>query len=331
MLDQLCVVKRNGLDAAELAGEERLVGPGGSDRLGPGNGYGSPFMAVARSAGLLLDGKQVQRVLCRGRALPGDPFGGAPVIVLACAHSGADRLRSLLETHPDLACTSGTGLLRLCEQAVAAWRKADGRAAGPPSGPAVTATRALAASFITCVLRPEGKRRWCEVAVPDAEAAETFLRLYPGARIICLHRACAGVVLAALNAGSRRLAHAVAEPFTEACPGSSVAALTSDWVARTGSLLAFERAHPKSCLRVRFEDLTAAPRQTAERITSFLGIVGFECPPAPAEETPLRSDSIGPETGVPVDLIPPASLARADDLLRQVGYPPLTAGSPGSW
>jgi len=52
------------------------------------------------------------------------------VIVLAPAYSGAGTLRSLLEGHPDLACTAGTGLLPLCEQALATWRSADGRPAG---------------------------------------------------------------------------------------------------------------------------------------------------------------------------------------------------------
>jgi hypothetical protein len=284
---------------------------------------------VARSVGLSPDGTQVQREPYLRSARPEDHAGRAPVIVLAAPYSGVGWLRSLLERDPELACTSGTGILPLCEQAMAAWRNADGPAAGSPSALAVTATRALASTIITSLLAREGKWRWCEFSVANAQAAESFLHLYPGTRILCLHRACPGVVRATLDASPWGLASAAFAPFTSAYPASTVAALTAYWVARTGALLAFEQSHPQACLRVRFEDLAAAEHATAERISSFLGIVGFECPVEPAgDDQPLReSDGSGLDTDFPVDLIPSTMLAQANDLLQQLGYPTLPAGS----
>ena len=238
---------------------------------------------------------------------PGSATSDAPVIVLGSPYAGAAGLRALLARQPDLACTSGTGLLPLCEQAMTTWRIADGRAAGPPSRLAVTTTRALAASVITSVLAREGKRRWCEMAAANPPAAETFLMLYPGTRFLCLHRACPGVVRAALDASPWGIADPVFAPFTLAYPASTLAALTAYWVTYTRTVLAFEAAHPQACLRVRFEDLTQG-RQARERITSFLGLVGAAVRPIPGSlgEPQPRSPDTELTTDPPVDLIPPA-------------------------
>jgi hypothetical protein len=235
-------------------------------------------------------------------------------------------LRSLLEAHPDLACTSGTGLLPLCEQAMATWRNADARPAGPPSSLASAATRALAATVITSILAREGKPRWCEVAAANPQAAGTFLRLYPGTRFLCLYRACPGVIRAVLNASPWGITDPIFTPFTIKYPASTIASLAAYWVIATGPLLAFEREHPQSCLRVRFEDLTRNP-QVEERITCFLGLadtVGRPFPGGHDEPLPGSPDR-ELAAGLPVNLIPPALLAQANDLLQQLDYPPMAA------
>jgi hypothetical protein len=282
-------------------------------------------MAVARGDGLAGGGARVSRGRSLSAACPGDQAASGPVIVLASGYSGAARLRSLLDGHPDLACTSGTGILPLCEQAMAAWRSVDGRAASSPSPLAVAATRTLASSIITSLLAGQGKRRWCEVAAVNAQVAGTFLRLYPATKFLCLYRACPDVIRATLDASPWGLAEPVFAPFTQAQPLSTVAALTAYWVAHTQALLTFERAHQQACLRIRFEDLTAAQHQTAERMTSFLGIACLDnrAPPAMDNQKRPESDTVFPAAGFPADLIPPMVLAQANDLLHQLGYPAL--------
>jgi protein-tyrosine sulfotransferase len=256
---------------------------------------------------------------------PVGEFRGAPVIVLAPAFGGGIALGSLLGRHPGLASTSGSGLLPLCDQAMATWRSVEGRADRPPSQLAVTATRVLATSVITAVLARAGKRRWCEVAAASPQAAETFLGLFPGTRFLCLHRACPGLIRAALDASPWGTAHPAFVPYTRAYPVSAAAALTAYWVEHARNLLAFERAHPQECLRLRFEDLTGARHQTAERIEAFLGldplIHGLAMPDDDSQQPP----SAGPrqEANLPVDLIPPNLLAQANELLRQLDYPAL--------
>ena len=283
-------------------------------------------MPVARAADVTPIGSPLPRDRPAESAAPADHASRAPVIVLAPAYCGASTLRSLLEGHSDLACTSGTGLLPLCEQAMATWRNADRRPSSAPSSLASTSTRALATSLITSILAREGKRRWCEVAAVNPEAAETFLRLYPGTRFLCLYRACPGVIRAALDASPWGIADPVFAPFTSRYPVSTVASLTAYWVMHTGTLLAFEREHSQSCLRVRFEDLARDP-QAGERITSFLGLTGTHGRAIPGGHSELEpaSPDTGPAPGPPDHLMPPALRAQANDLLRQLDYPVMAA------
>jgi hypothetical protein len=254
------------------------------------------------------------------------------VVVLATAYSGAARLRPLLERLPDLAFTSGTGILPLCEQALAAWRKADGRPGQPPSALAISSTRALAGVIITSVLAREGKRRWCEASTSMPETGEAFLRLYPAARFVCLYRSCTGVIRAALDANPWGMADPVLAPFTRAHPASTAAALASYWAAHTAGLLAFEQSHPQAVLRVRLEDLFEDEQRTSAAVTSFLSTASLDGGDTAARGRALpelgtsgaaAGPPAQPEAGLPSGLLPPGVLARANGLLRQLGYPGL--------
>lgn len=265
---------------------------------------------------------------------------GAPVVVLTYPHGGAWRLRALLEGHPDLACTSGTSILPLCEHAAAAWRSADGRDGGPLPPLAAASIRALAASIITTVLARQGKRRWCEIATAPPATAETFLRLYPGTKAITLHRACADVGYAALHASPWGLSGATFAPFTTAYPDSAAAALAAYWAARTASLLTFEQAHPGQCHRLRYEDLAQGEPPD---LPGFLGLAEpaglprdsryldlAAAGPARADDTsgtPVDPDRLAPVDGavppMPAELIPAPLLAQVNELAAQLCYPPV--------
>jgi hypothetical protein len=189
----------------------------------------------------------------------------------------------------------------------------------------VSSTRALADIIITSVLAREGKRRWCEVCLAKPEVAEEFLRIYPATRFVCLYRSCGDVIRAVLDASPWGVADPVFAPFVMAHPASTAAALTAYWAAHTASLLAFEQAHPRAVLRIRFEDLAADERRAARAVTSFLGVAVPEREHEPVHDSQAARPEPGrvarPEAGIPAGLIPPALLARANDLLRQLGYP----------
>lgn len=103
------------------------------------------------------------------------------MIVLAHPGSGAGDLRRLLARSENLCCTSGTGLLPLCEVAAASWRRIDGRD-GALTPLALASIRAIAGPLMSATQATLGGSRWCEIAFSPPEGADMFLQLFPAAR-----------------------------------------------------------------------------------------------------------------------------------------------------
>jgi Sulfotransferase family len=256
---------------------------------------------------------------------PDGAWAGGPVIVLTYAYSGAELLQSVLSRHPDLACTSATGLLPLCEQAAETWRVIEAQPEGPPSALAARSIRGTVTAMVTSVLSWHGKRRWCETATASPAYVETFLQLFPGTRVLCLYRSCPDVIQAALRASHWGLAGDAFAPYTSAHPASTVAALTAYWTARAGQLLAFERAQPSCARRVRYEDLGAGPR---DDLWAFLGMSGPD-PGGRGRADTTTSSQASPRQWLPfpADQVPPGLLRRANELMQELGYPILGAAT----
>ncbi|MGD0556345.1 MAG: sulfotransferase [Streptosporangiaceae bacterium] len=255
----------------------------------------------------------------------------APVIVLACPDSGGSWLLSLLSASGELACTSGTGVLPLCDQATQVWRRVENGSpqAGRPSALAAKSIRASIAPLVMHILASSGAQRWCECAVPAREAAEAFLGLFPGTRFVCLHREASQVIRAALARSPWGLAGQAYRPFIAAQPGSTVAALAAYWIAHTEALLAFEADHPDRCLRVRFEDLPGAMGTIPTALSSFLGLTAnrYISPPGPREDDRSVPDAdVPPSAAMPLEQLSSAVLAQVNGLLGQLGYPSLAPG-----
>jgi Sulfotransferase family len=254
-----------------------------------------------------------------------------PIVVLAYAGAGAELTRSLLARSPELACTSGTGVLPLCEQALLTWRHTEGRD-GPPSALALKSIRALTASMITVLLAREGKRRWCEIATAQPAYAETFLCVYPGTRFLCLHRNCADVIRLAMRANPWGLAGPEFGPFAVAYAGYSAAALAAYWTARTRPLLEFEESHLGACRRVRYEDLAAVPGLLPGEIRTFLDLDSDSTVmPGPMHDDPdvaavgEEAEFLRAAAGIPLDQLPLPLMSEVDDLMARLSYPPLAS------
>jgi hypothetical protein len=269
--------------------------------------------------------------------VPASPAGRAgqqrPVIVLAYAYSGAAPIQRLLSGSAVLACTSGTGLLPLCDQAAAAWRRVDNRA-GPLSSLAASSIRALAGGMISVLLAEAGKPRWCEISSSPPATAETFLQLYPGTRFVCLHRSCPDVIRAGIEANPWGLTGTGFAPFAVAYPGSSAAAIAAYWADRTEPLLRFQQAHPAACRTVRYDDLAGYPERQARDIAAFLDLDAAPSPTGPdvtltREEAPPAAADGGALAGaeLPAGHLPPPLLDRVNDLQARLGFPPIRTAS----
>jgi hypothetical protein len=272
--------------------------------------------------------------------------GRGPVIVLAYAYSGVDRLGHLLAGSADLACTSGTGLLPLCAEAAGTWQRVDGHA-GPLSPLAASSIRALASNMITVIMARSGGSRWCEISFASAGIAETFLQLYPTARFLCWHRDGQDVIRAGVQANPWGLDGRGLAPFVAAFPGSSAAAMAAYWVERADGLLRFEKTHPDHCRQVRYEDLIRHPDRTTTEIAAFLGLDVTVLPGGPAVSAssssggPARSlddaQAGGGETGqdaglaglrLPAGHLPQTLADRVNSLQERLGYAALTLAGP---
>jgi hypothetical protein len=227
------------------------------------------------------------------------PDRGAPIIVLTYPRSGSERLGGLLAGQHALACTSGTGILGLCEQAASTWRSAE-RTGSTLSALGAASVRAMAGTMIAMIKSQQGALRWCETSTAPPRAARTFLQLYPETKIICFHRSCHGFIAAAGNRD---------EPMAAA----------GQWLAHTEPLLDLERGHPGQCLRVRYEDLAAGPGAAAV-VLAFLVLdrrrgghvpmdAGQPCVPVP--------------DGLAGARIGAALLAKVNRLHAELGYPPM--------
>jgi hypothetical protein len=255
---------------------------------------------------------------------------GGPIVVLSYAHADAALLTRMLAASPAVACTQNTGLLPLCQAAAATWQSAEGR--GALSALAIKSIRALVGTMATVVQSRSGATRWCETAYAGPATATTFLRIFPNATFLCLHRSLQAVLAAGIATYPWGLADSPFWPFSDSQPGNNIAAIAAYWAAYAESLLDFEDMHPESCLRVRHEDLTSNPRQQASKIFTRLALDACDLTePAQLKEGQHLAGDAGRLTGpdgtdepqLPMARIPPHLLAKAGKLHLRLGYAPL--------
>ncbi len=259
----------------------------------------------------------------------------APVIVLNYAHAGGRKVQRILAREPSLACTQGTGILAACHQAAQTWRRAEDRENQALSPLAIASVRALATGMLSVITVPSGGRRWCETATAEPSAAQTFLSLFPATRFICMQRACPDVLYAITRSSPWGISGHGFAPYLVTHPASTLSALAAWWIAQAGSIANFERAHPQSCLRVRYEDLVLDHGATVAAIGAFLGLPPVSAPTPPLEQVndPLRApvgiDTPGCGAGLPAAQLSGDLAHRVSELHNTLGYPPLTEGPPG--
>jgi hypothetical protein len=247
-----------------------------------------------------------------------------PIVVLSYPHGGGELLARALAASPGLTCTRASGLLPLCHGALATWQQVEGRETHSPL--AVKSVRSLVAGMWVSLQAGTGAARWTEFAYASAAVAGSFLQVFPDAAFACVHRRLPAVIAEVSDAYPWGLGSSPAWRYAARYPGDSLAAITEYWVACTSDLLDFEAAHPRSCIRVRDEDLASQPAHAA----AILDRLGTTASPGPARldqgaEERGRDGTEPPAAGRPPPLgqLPPQLLTRAGDLHVRLGYPPL--------
>jgi hypothetical protein len=273
-----------------------------------------------------------------------------PVFVLCNGRSGSTLLRFLLDAHPELACPPETNLPGLCVQLATVWSLIEGaplsavRGDEPPEVPhaAIAGVRATMDSMVGPYLARRGKRRYCDKSLGTARFAELLTRVYPEARFVCLYRHPMDVIASGMEACPWGLSGYGFDPYIAATPGNAVLALARFWAENAAETLAAEDRFPGACLRVRYEDLVAAPDQVAGELFGFLGAapapgISAACFSTERERfgpadhkiwytSKISSDSVGRGWSVPAGMIPPPVREQVNQLAARLGYLPVDGG-----
>lgn len=258
-------------------------------------------------------------------ATEADPAAATGPVVVSCyGFSGAARVQEALAAGTELACTSGTGIVPLCEAAADSWRRVEGQHSPHMSRLATVTLRGLVTAQVTTILAATGSTRWCELATAPPTAFDAFLQVFPQAAVVCTHRQCLDMVCAAVSASPWGLQAPRLRPYLMSYPGNSVAALAAYWANSTEELLAFEQSHPGTAHRVRYEDVTASPEQTLRPLRAALGLPAPRHSPLPEHPEAVGTEPRPAGNTVPVEMLPPPLRQRVSRLHSRLGYPPLT-------
>jgi hypothetical protein len=274
-------------------------------------------------------------------------WGGAcndPVFVLCCGRSGSTLLRFLLDAHPDLACPPETNMAALCAHLANVWSLLAGAPIPaephdePPMipGPAIAGIRRSLDMMVGQYLARRGKRRYCDKSLGAAEHADLLLRLFPGAKFICLYRHPMDVIASGIEACPWGLKGFGFDRYAAESPGNAVLALARFWADHADAIHAVEERFPGRCHRVRYEDLVADPEAVAEGIFGFLGAgsqpgISGRCFTPERERagrgdykiwhtSQITADSVGRGWSIPASQIEPVAVARVNELADKLGY-----------
>jgi hypothetical protein len=279
--------------------------------------------------------------------MPGDA-GDDPVFILCAGRSGSTLVRFLLDAHQDLACPPETKLPWLARQLAAAWAVIEDTPPADPADPADGADDGAVSELVAAGLRRSldpmiesylarrGKNRYCDKSLGTAQHASLLLRIWPGARFICLYRHPMDVIGSGIEASPWGLTGYGFEPYVASPPDNNVAALARYWLDYTTAIVAAEERFTDRCLPVRYEDLVTEPDHEAARMFDFIGVR-----PAPGiadrcfgldhqrfgpgdykiwNTARISTDSVGRGWSIPARLIPAPLLDRVNELADVLGY-----------
>ncbi len=244
--------------------------------------------------------------------------GQEPVFVFSCQSSGDSLLRSLLDSHPAIACPPGLDLGPLCRSLEIALESTLGKVSGTRTA---SEERLIVIDEIRAVIgrimQPHGGSQeaelWCDSACNNLPHRDLLQAVFPRSRCICLYRNCLDTVAGLLQASRRR-----AETPLQADEVHSMARM---WLERTGQVFVFQRRHSAQCLAVQYESLLADPPATLSSITAFLGLdPAAELPASQFQPSREEQAEGGPSLlkSIPADL-----LMKINRLMRSLGYPAL--------
>jgi len=126
-------------------------------------------------------------------------------------------------------------------------------------------TRQLAASFMQGLAGDAGKTRWCEKTPLNAYHIAFIHAVFPDARYICLHRQPLDAIRSTIQSGLMEQSIATWKYSDR----DILNMVTERWCEWTERILAFEKVHAASCLRIKYEELVGNTDATIDKVLTF--------------------------------------------------------------
>ena len=263
-----------------------------------------------------------------------------PIFVMCAARTGSTLLRTLLDSHKEIAGPPETHVARVCEALERTWRAVTLEAGiGDLPAERLAEIGRVAAEPLDGYALARGKPRWCDKSLDNVWLAPLLARVFPEAPFVCLFRHCLDFVVSGLEASPWGFGAYGLENYVRASPGNLVRALVRYWCDHAEGLLDVLEAYPDRAFPVRYEDLVTdtdavlagvlrhvgAAEQPGLAAAAFSGAhdLGGGDHKLPFTEGVHRG-SIGSGRRVPYDTVPGDLRDRMNDALHRCGYPPVT-------
>jgi protein-tyrosine sulfotransferase len=208
----------------------------------------------------------------------------SPIFVFGVPRSGTTLLRTLLDSHPRIACGPETPwlgghqprsvmeLVRFLTEDKFGYCASYGR----PREEVVAAARRFVSDLMEGYARSKGKEQWAEKTPDNILYIDFLLELFPEAKVLWLVRDGLDVALSTSVVSEERkgISKFLEEslsfgPGVPAVPNTLFNSLLR-W--RHWNKLAARRLHSRDHLKVSYERLVSEPMATAEQICGFVGV-----------------------------------------------------------
>jgi hypothetical protein len=275
------------------------------------------------------------------KSIMGDNLGKPPpAFIFSCERAGSTLLRYVLDTHPEICSPGQLYLGQLCRSLETTAYYSVGQVvevADERERERLVAeeVRRIVEDLMGRYAEAKSKRMWCDKTTANLEHLKILNRVFPDARCVCLYRNCMDVVYSSIEC-SRLGFMPEFVPYVRKSPDNLVAAMAESWVEKTEKLLSFERENRERCFRVKYESLVLEPSQSLRPLFEFLGVVWDEGLLDAVFTTPhdqgsgdrkilfrrkIEHNSIGQGSALSREDVPPALLARVNELLLELDYP----------
>jgi protein-tyrosine sulfotransferase len=227
------------------------------------------------------------RLLAAGAVSEGVIYDGGvskpPIFILGVPRSGTTLLRTLLDSHSNIACGPETPwlgghqprsvmeLVRFLTEDKLGYCESFGR----PREDVVGAARGFVSALMEGYSRGKGKGRWAEKTPDNVLYVDFLLEMFPEARVVWLTRAGLDVAVStSVVAEHRRGISAFHEQNLRFGPGSAPVpnnAFNALLRWRHWNRLVGKSLHGREFLRVSYERLVTEPGETLRRVCEFVG------------------------------------------------------------